>query len=1155
VISIILIIALYAFNNHLQSNQTKILDQLPFLNHGAITFEKAKLDVWQNFPKVAIALEGVQVKDSLTDFPLVVINKLTANASLQDLLDEKVSIQSVDIQDGVLNISTDNQGYSNIKSLFQKNKTQSSPKKENNFQVILDQLQVQLSNFEVHLTDAIKGTSIHGTINLLETSIAFGENKNLDADIEMELAVQELAFKKQNGSFVENSQLKGKFSMSSTDGNIKIPPFDLKINEEVFVFHGNIFTTGEQLSDLNFENKNTRLAKAKPLLPAKIQKVLKPYEIEHPFHSKTTIKSTFKPGFNPLVTIDFDMKENDLSVFNIPLNQTSLKGRFINRLYDDERNQSEKKGNIRLMIENFSGTHGDFSLQSETVQISSTKATGPKIKSSINIKGNAKGMGEWLENDQFFFEKGDFNLTAHVNGLLKDVNNIIVESDAQLLLNDFSVFYQPSKVAFPFQEMKLEKKVGDAFFTLSNDTFVEGHHINIDGGLKNLPALLVELSGQQTSSEINIVANRLSWQEFLDLFGENGYLKNDRPKTQKEKKKSMKATIMGIENNFQPRVTFQVKNLEYTEDIFLKNFRTGVHFEHNHTLVLENTHFEFDGSSFDLNARIDISDPERTPFSFNLDGKKINLHSILPKFDFFNVKLLKDIEQHPDDVSISVQHQAIIDDHKGLIHNSGTGKISIISNKNKKGKIELDYQSNFKNGMPLDSITTKTQIYLEGEPIAFNDFFKTEEFFFRDGLFKVKFDYEGDFYSVKNLLENSKTTFSLTDSEVVYQPVEVAFPLTKIEVTAHDNHADFNFLLHHDSLDRELIFLGKLENLSELVLGKTGKQVHTDISIHSPKILTDELMFLFQKDTKKEKAGLDQIKNSVLGLMKTFDPIVHVTIDTLQYADLVTVENLETGIHLNDSSTLVLEKTGFDFHNGNLNFNGEITLNKISPMPFKFQLQSRDFDLGGLLEELEYLSIPVLKDMEKLNGIMTMNLDLKGQMQPDGKGIITKATNGTLDFDFKKLEIKGLTPLDSIANKLKMKHRFADVQFAPISDKIFFKGENIGIPLMEIQSTALHLFLEGNFSFGDATNLWIAVPLDNLKHADRTVIPKKLGYAAAKHKVYLEAFKNKEGKFKIKFHPTKKKYYKDRGILHQYKEDKKRDKAIRKAMRKGGVLN
>jgi len=106
---------------------------------------------------------------------------------------------------------------------------------------------------------------------------------------------------------------------------------------------------------------------------------------------------------------------------------------------------------------------------------------------------------------------------------------------------------------------------------------------------------------------------------------------------------------------------------------------------------------------------------------------------------------------------------------------------------------------------------------------------------------------------------------------------------------------------------------------------------------------------------------------------------------------------------------------------------------------------------------------------------------------------------------------------------------------------------------MEIQSTALHLFVEGNFGKNDATNLWISVPLDNLKKADRSVIPEKLGYAGAKHKVYLEALSDKDGKIHLKFHPTKKKYYIERGIPEQYKIDKKRDKAIRKAM-KDGVL-
>jgi len=194
-----------------------------------------------------------------------------------------------------------------------------------------------------------------------------------------------------------------------------------------------------------------------------------------------------------------------------------------------------------------------------------------------------------------------------------------------------------------------------------------------------------------------------------------------------------KATLLGVQHNFQPRLTIAIDTLKYLDKIQLLDFHTGVHFEDEYTLVLEKTHFLFDGSHIDLSAKLDIRNEQQTPVEFDLHASKINLQQLLPKFNYFNVELLSEIEEHPEDVTLLVKHATIIDDHKGPIPNTGTGHISIISNKNKKGKMEATYASNYREGMPLDSLQSNTQVYIEGEPSNFNDFFKTEDFFFTKG--------------------------------------------------------------------------------------------------------------------------------------------------------------------------------------------------------------------------------------------------------------------------------------------------------------------------------------------------------------------------------------------------------------------------------------
>ena len=46
--------------------------------------------------------------------------------------------------------------------------------------------------------------------------------------------------------------------------------------------------------------------------------------------------------------------------------------------------------------------------------------------------------------------------------------------------------------------------------------------------------------------------------------------------------------------------------------------------------------------------------------------------------------------------------------------------------------------------------------------------------------------------------------------------------------------------------------------------------------------------------------------------------------------------------------------------------------------------------------------------------------------------------------------------------------------------------------------------MEGTLSYGDLTNIWVSIPLNNLKRTNRYIIPDKTGYAASKRKVHIE---------------------------------------------------
>ncbi len=1156
---LLLILAVFALDFYLQSNKAKIFEQLTFLNNGSISFEEAEISVYKNFPSATISLHNVMVKDSLFpqhQIPFLKVGEFRAALSLKRLWEQEVELKSIELHDGQLNFHTDSSGYNLLKSLIPKPSNTTTPSIKNDlakdFKLRSDQLNVSLFNVYVRLTNVNKKSSIQGLAEQLSARLHFNDT-GLSAEVDMQITMKEMAFNKNKGAYLKDSKLIGKPVIKIQNGILSFNPFDLQINDEHFIFNGVFDTKKETISKLVLENKNTRWEKAFPLLSSSIQKSVSPYFIQDPFYTKTIIKGFFRRGEPVTVEINFHMEENEIEVFHIDFDQVNLKGRFVNRIFDNELVDQEGRKGITLELRQLAADYIGFQLQTQNALITAAPKKPPQLDAAVQVHGKAEDISKWLSSDQFFFQGGHFDLSAQVNGPINDFNQLMIRTNASLELEDINVYYKPADVIFPFQRLTLIKKSGDADFQLMSSTPGEGHNFQLLGLLQNLPALLIKLKDQRVRSQVDFVATKMTWRDFINWFGKKGKVKT---KSDEQKKRTMKQTIRGIQNKFQPNFSLNIDTLSYYDLLQLDNFLTNIYFEDENHLVLEKTSFGYSKGSVEFSARLDISDSLQTPFEFELHTRNLNLEKLLPPLDYFNIKLLANLEKLPNDLNLSIKHRGIIDDHAGLMPNTSTGEIyfDVKGGELLVGKITFEPELNVSTDSIKNKAFTKAKVLLEGDPAVFNNFFKTEQFFFSKGRFFFIFDYSDSFASLEHVLTGSNAKLIIQNSSVYYKPTAVNFPLTKIDLFLKSDDADFDFFIRSDSLQREIRLVGIIENLSELVIGNTGKSIKTTVDITSPKIIWNQFIRLFVPEPKEsepvKKHNLDTLRATVTGIFETFDPSLKAHIDTFILSDKLTLNDFDTGIHMADSNNLILEETTFNFYDGSMRFKGQFDFNTTGPLPFTANFQTKDLDVEKLLISLDYLFLPSLEKIEKLSGRLTMNFDLSGLVAKDGKKLIPEATNGVLDIRLDDVEIQGMATLDSLAQKIRMKKRFANVRFAPIENRFTIDGQHIEIPLMEIQSNAINLFIDGTLSYTDKTNIWVAIPLDNLKKADRSLVPKKRGFPAVKSMVYVEVTTDEAGDNKFKFRLSRKKYYKKRGITSQYRTDKREFKKIRKEFKK-----
>jgi hypothetical protein len=1162
IISLFLIITLAVLDYHLQSNKAKIFDQLAFLNHGCISFEEAEISIYKNFPATTISLHNLMVKDSLFpkhQIPFLQVGELRTALSLEKLWEDEVELKSIELYNGQINFHRDSSGYKLLDSLLPKRSDTTKSSKNNplkGFQFRTDKIDVSLFNVYINFTDIIKKTSIQGNAEQLLAQLHIDET-GISADVDMQIDLKEMAFNIDQGAYLKNSKLIGKPHIHIYKNILTFDPFEIQINQELFTFNAVYDIKKKVESNFYLENKSTRWEKIAPLLSNNVQKAITPYYIQKPFYTKTLIKLPAIKGEKVVVDIDFEIAKNEIKVFNFDLNHTNLKGRFVNRIFDSEKDTKGKKG-ITLVVNNLSTTVQNFQLNTQNALITAFPKKTPQLLANVQVNGNAKDISKMLSSNQFLFHDGSFDLSAQVNGPINNFNQLLLNSNASLELDDIDVYYKPADITFPFKQLLLSKKAGDANFELISSTRDSIPNFQIIGLLKNLPPLLVELKDQRAQSEARFDAKKLDWVEFINWFEKKGDQKDEsaNAKTEGLQKKSMKQTIRGINNKFQPHLSLNIDTLSYYGLLQIDNFLTSIYFEDDNYLVLEKTSFNYEKGDVKFKARLDISDSLQTPFDFELQTNNLNLEKLLPPLDYFNIKLLANLEKLPAHLNLTIKHRGIIDDKTGLMPNTSTGEINFDIKGGEVLSGEITYEPDLK--VSKDSIRnnafTQAKILLEGDPFVFNTFLKTENFFFSKGRFYFEFNYNDNQTSLIEVLNGNNTTLQLLNSSVHYKPTGVDFPLTKIDLSLNSDIADFDFFVRSDSLQREIRLIGVIENLSELVIGNTGKSIKSTVDVTSPKLIWNHFVGLFIPESKNsnpvKERNLDTLSATISGIFKTFGPSLKAHVDTLVISNKFTVNDFHSGIHMADSNNLILEETTFNFYDGSMSVNGQLDLNTIGPLPFKANFSSKDLDVEKFLISLDYLSLPSLEKIEKLSGRLAMNFDLSGLVNEDGKSLIPEATKGVLDIRLDDVVLRGMATLDSLAHKLRMKKRFAEVRFAPIENRFIINGKDIQIPILEIQSNAINLFIDGTLSYSDKTNLWIAIPLDNFKKTDRSIVPKKRSFAAVKSMVYVEVTSNEAGDNKYKFRLSRKKYYKKRGIPSRYRADKKEFKRKRKEFKK-----
>lgn len=1156
VVALLLGSAAWWVSAYLDSNQSKILSEFVSTSGLSVSFRELDIKAWKSFPVVTFTVDSLVVRDSTRSYdepPVLAVERFNGSFTLGNLLFDTLRLNSFELSNGAVYVTTDSLGNFNLGKLGKKKSPRDSTKRAPwiNPQLVWSGMTVSLRNIDLAFLrpDRNKRMVVH-----LDSLITKTEKTPIGIHTESELDafVSGLAFDTDKGSYLTDAPLRGHLHIDQTEVGWELQSTTLKIRKERFTFGGSLTTGPEKGLVLRIVNTAAHYDSTVALLPLDLREKLGKFHVSDRFPVVAMIKTSLVRGDEPEISIGFTLAGNDARINQYTFREAYTTGAFVNKLTEAEGGIPGSKKNFRISLDTTRAYQQSLYLRMPRAIIRGMEGD-TRLEAPVRITGPSREINERVGTENFIFGRGRFALSTSINESLNSMPDIIQNSNGKLQLFKTDVLYKPADVSFPLRSVTLRKSGKDIRFELQTGELSTGFAFDMEGKIDNILPLLLERPADSIRTDVTLHAPRIRWLDFLAMFGENGKFTEDKKaaRTQDAMKgerqvSAMKKALLGLQASFRPRVEARFDTVAYYDVLSVANFTTGLRFDHD-TLVLDRTRFDWEGSKLDFGARLNFGEAKITPFCLNVMTERLDLNRMRRSLEYFGLKLPAGLDSLPKDLTIDFTHQGTINDSFGIRPGDNSGSLAFKEGREGLFSGELNYAPG--------PAGLRSELNLEGNPLFINQLFAAEDFFFGSGRFRINLGIDGTPADLTELVERADLSLEVDSSMVEYRPAKVFVPVRKFSVRSANEHVDYDLELFSDSTRKSVALKGTLDRLTAFLYPESGKTFRMKADVTAGSFRWSDIQgFMLSGETEKQDTSSfdpQDILSATGGIFSAFSPELSLKVDTFWADERTLLTEVRSGLRLQDSSRLILETSGFRLGEGRISFSAAYDIDQKLRSPFTLKWNTDSLALGDFTEVLRAMNIS-LPPQGSLVGTLTMEGDMISKLDEDRQRIMLDSTSGDLALELTGLELVNWPAVLEVGRKIKMKKRFETLGFAPFNLKLKLENGKVWLPRTEIQSTALQLFVEGDFDTIKGPDLLIAVPLRNIGRGVLEKVPAKTGYAKAGWKVYLVIEQESNGEPKVKFRLGRRKYFRERGRLEELRKLRKEERALRRAARGKG---
>ncbi|MEL7426731.1 MAG: hypothetical protein AAFN81_27310, partial [Bacteroidota bacterium] len=368
----------------------------------------ADLSSWRELPELRLDLEKVSIRHPDDPFSVLHFDNINLDLEVLDYWEFAVRLDSLAIMGGHTQIQANSSLMSALQTLTQK---KSTDRPFNLSFTLASDLPLSLQQFSLLYQDSLRAKHMEGRVNSLRTTIATN-NQALNAQLDADIDIGRLTFNPEKGSYLAGANLRMQPHLSYEEGCLKLPDFELWLDEERFSAFAELETKGAGYFSFDLQNESTPFASTIAFVPAELRRKLSPYTIANPLATRIRVNGGFAAGDNPLARIDFHTVNNQFGLKGYPqLEDVSASGYLINRASSDTSNWAlEHPLNLRLHFDQLAASYEGVQLGFPQLVVSSTPETPIYLAGSLIAEGPLQAINDFIPQGDWRVSGGEFQL-------------------------------------------------------------------------------------------------------------------------------------------------------------------------------------------------------------------------------------------------------------------------------------------------------------------------------------------------------------------------------------------------------------------------------------------------------------------------------------------------------------------------------------------------------------------------------------------------------------------------------------------------------------------------------------------------------------------------------------------------------------------------